>query len=638
MERDNAVKARIFAAGEEQTRAADSLSVPPLPTMVVVKRMVREHLLPMKGYLALSLTAMVVVAIMTGLLPFLMQMTSDEIVVAKNLSSLYLLPPLVALVIGLKAAAEYVSGVSQNYISHMIAAELRTRMFGSLMHADLAWLERTHTGRFTSSFLGDITAIQAAAGIGLVGIGQNLLKCIFLIGAMFYMDWLLSLAASIGLPFAFRQMRKQRKRMSRSSTRAFQEQGDLTSYVSQALKGIRVVKAYGREGAETGRVREVIDRTVEFAMQMTRVQTASGPITEALAGLGIAAAIFYGGYRGITGSMTPGEFMGFITAAMLLYQPLKALATLQTTLQTGVAAASRVFAIIDREPKIADAPDAPPLVVSDGAITLDHVSFGYVPETPVLNDLSLHVPAGTKVALVGPSGAGKSTVINLILRFYEPDSGTVSIDGQDLSTVTLKSARDAAALVTQDPFLFDDTVEANICYGTEDASLEDVEAAADAAIAAGFIGELPEGYQTPVGEAGSRLSGGQKQRISFARAMLRDAPILLLDEPTSALDSEAEAKLQQALDRLVTNRTVIMIAHRLSTVKQADIIHVMDKGQIVESGSHAALLKKRGVYARLYKTQFGKQEESAEPKTSAPPKATKPARAGRKTKRPATSI
>lgn len=329
--------------------------------------------------------------------------------------------------------------------------------------------------------------------------------------------------------------------------------------------------------------------------------------------MGIAAAIFYGGYRGITGTMTPGEFMGFITAAMLLYQPLKALAQLQTTFQVGVAAASRVFAVIDKMGEHKDHEGAAPLKVTDGAISFRNVSFGYTEDTLVLKDFSIEVPRKQKVALVGPSGAGKSTVLNLLLRFYEPSAGQILIDGQDLSRATMESVRAASALVTQEPFLFDDTIAANIAYGSADATQEQIEAAARMAAAHGFISAMPQGYQTKVGEAGSRLSGGQKQRISFARAMLRDAPILLLDEPTSSLDSEAEAQLQQALDQMVQDRTVIMIAHRLSTVKKADIIYVMEDGHIADSGTHEELLARGGLYRRLYEKQFGEPDAAAAP-------------------------
>lgn len=633
MNENKAVRGTIFRDPNETTRGEDSLSVATLPTRVVIMRMVRDHLLPMKGYLAVSFLAMAAVAGATGALPFLMQVTSDEIVVSKNMSSLYLLPPLVIVVICIKAAGEYVSSVSEEYIGQRITSELRERMFNALMHADLAWIQLTHSGRFTSSFLGDIGAIQQAAGVSIVGLGKNLLKCIFLIAGMFYMDWILTLAAAIGLPFAFRQIGKQSKKMARSSRRVFQEHGDMTSFVTQAINGVRVVKAYGREDVETARVRSVIDRTVDFAMQAIRVRAASGPITEALSGIGIAAAIFYGGYRGITGSMTPGEFMGFITAAMLLYQPLKALANLQTTLQLGVVAASRVFAVIDNIPEVSDAPGAEPLDVKAGAIRFDKVSFGYAADAPVLRDFSIDIAPHQKVALVGPSGAGKSTVLNLILRFYEPQQGTVLIDGQPVNGATLGSVRAASALVTQDPFLFDDTVAANIAYGSEDASQDEIEAAARMAVAHDFITAMPEGYQTQVGEGGGRLSGGQKQRVSFARAMLRNAPILLLDEPTSALDSEAEAQLQQALDHMVTDRTVIMIAHRLSTVKRADVIYVMDKGRIVESGRHDDLLNQGGLYARLYATQFeGGDTKPARDKSGKPaPKPRRPRRAASST-------
>jgi subfamily B ATP-binding cassette protein MsbA len=321
--------------------------------------------------------------------------------------------------------------------------------------------------------------------------------------------------------------------------------------------------------------------------------------------LGFALAIYFAGTKGVRGDLTLGHFMGFMTAALLIYAPLKSVATLQTQLQEGIAAASRVFGVIDREIVLREAPGATPLKLARGEIEFSSVSFAYEPENPVLKGVSLAVPPGRTVALVGPSGSGKSTLVNLTLRFFDPDRGAVLIDGQDIKQVTIESLRDAIALVTQDPVLFDDTIRANIAYGTKPTEESKVIEAAKAAAAHDFIMGLPKGYDTRVGEAGGLLSGGERQRIAIARALYKDAPILLLDEPTSSLDSEAEAKVQAALEELMRGRTVLMIAHRLSTVKKADLICVLDQGRIVETGRHEELVAKGGLYTRLHRTQFG---------------------------------
>jgi len=340
-------------------------------------------------------------------------------------------------------------------------------------------------------------------------------------------------------------------------------------------------------------------------MRGTRARALSSPSIELLTGLGFALAIYFAGTKGVRGDLTLGHFMGFMTAALLIYTPLKSAATLQTQLQEGMAAASRVFGVVDLKVHLVEVPDAKPLALKKGEIEFNNVSFAYEPQNPVLKGVSLTVPSGRTVALVGPSGSGKSTMVNLALRFFDPERGKVMIDGQDIKHTTIESLRDSIALVTQDPVLFDDTIRANIAYGTKPMVEEEVIAAAKAAAAHDFITGLPKGYDTRVGEAGGLLSGGERQRIAFARAIYKDAPILLLDEPTSSLDSEAEAKVQIALEELMRGRTVLMIAHRLSTVKKADLICVLDQGRIVETGRHDELVAKGGLYTRLHRTQFG---------------------------------
>jgi subfamily B ATP-binding cassette protein MsbA len=365
------------------------------------------------------------------------------------------------------------------------------------------------------------------------------------------------------------------------------------------------------EDYEEGRAAGLFERIFRLVDRANRTRSRAGPMMEALGGAAIAMVIFYGGHQVIIGARTPGAFFSFITALLLAYQPVKSLATLNASLQEGLAAAQRIFEVLDIEPLIRDRPGALPLRVAGGEIRFQSVHFSYQPGTVALDGISLTVPAGSTVALVGPSGAGKSTVLNLIPRFYDAGGGTIAIDGQEIGSVTLASLRGAIGLVSQEVSLFDDTVRANIAYGRFGAAQADIEAAAAAAGADRFIQELPQGYDTLVGEHGIRLSGGQRQRLAIARAMLKDAPILLLDEATSALDSESERQVQAALRVLMRGRTTVVIAHRLSTIIGADLICVMDHGHIVETGRHAQLLAKSGLYARLYETQFATECELA---------------------------
>ena len=598
------MKDQLFSDASAITRRADELHVD-YSTWQIAVRIWHEHLRPRVGLLALASIAMLLTAATTGAIPFLIQKTADDVFAAKNAQMVYWITGAIVIVTIIKAISEYVADVTVAYLGHRFIADLRLQMFAKLSRADLSWIQRVHSGRLLSGFLNDAMLIRQTASRSLVTLGENYLKVIILIATMFYMDARFSILILLFMPFAWFLLSRQRRKMRKSTTQSLQETGDLSALITQTLRGMRIVRAYRQEDREEARAASAINRALEFTMRGTRARALSSPSIELLTGFGFALAIYFAGTKGVRGDLTLGHFMGFMTAALLIYTPLKSAATLQTQLQEGVAAASRTFGIVDREINLREAPDAKPLALERGEIEFRNVSFGYDPQSSVLKGVSLTVPSGRTVALVGPSGSGKSTLVNLTLRFFDADRGKVLIDGQDIKQVTVDSLRDALALVTQDPVLFDDTVRANIAYGTKPVEESKVIEAAKAAAAHDFIAALPKGYDTRVGEAGGLLSGGERQRIAIARALYKDAPILLLDEPTSSLDSEAEAKVQAALEELMRGRTVLMIAHRLSTVKKADLICVLDQGRIIEAGRHEELVAKGGLYTRLHRTQFG---------------------------------
>jgi ATP-binding cassette, subfamily B, bacterial MsbA len=598
------LREQLFRDTSVVKRRADELQAD-YTTWEILARIWREHLRPRFPLLLLASVAMLLTAAMTGSIPFLIQRIADDVFVGKNEQMIYWVTAAIVVVTIIKAAAEYVADVTVSYLGNRFIADLRLQMFAKLARADLNWIQMVHSGRLLASFLNDATLIRQTASRSMVTLGENYLKVIILVGTMFYMDLRFTMLILIFMPIAWIVLTRQRRKMRKSTSKSLQETGDLSALIAQTLRGMRVVRAYRQEAKEEERAASAINRALEFTMRGTRARALSSPSIELLTGLGFALAIYFAGTKGVRGDLTLGHFMGFMTAALLIYAPLKSLATLQTQLQEGVAAASRVFGIIDREVYLKEAPEAKPLELKRGEIELRNVSFAYERANGVLKGVSLTVPPGRTVALVGPSGAGKSTIVNLSLRFFDPNSGEILIDGQDIKRVTIASLRDAIALVTQDPVLFDDTIRANIAYGAKPMDEARVIGAAKAAAAHDFINSLPKGYDTRVGEAGGLLSGGERQRIAIARALYKDAPILLLDEPTSSLDSEAEAKVQAALEELMRGRTVLMIAHRLSTVKKADLICVIDEGRIVETGRHDELVAKGGLYTRLHRTQFG---------------------------------
>jgi len=598
-----AVEDGLFRDKSKLEQKDDGLERDGMTTRDMLSRVVRVYLMPRKGLLVLSLLAMVLVAATTGLMPVLVKEAIDIFVDDNTKGVPTWIPWAVVAVTSIKALNEFFVGVTRSYLGLRTVADIQIDLFKKLMVTDFADLSKTHSGRFVASFLNDATRIRETIKM-LVGFCKNMLIVLAMLAAMFWIEWRLALISSAILPIILYFMAKQRRTMRKSSRQSLQETGELSTIISEALSGIRVVKASQQEQFESERAADAINRNLKFLMRGARARAASAPIAEAVSGLAIAIIFIFAGYQISQGFLSAGDFAGFMVAAPLLYGPLKALATVQTALQEGVAATARIFSLLDRENSIVDLKDAPDLKVTKGEIIFDNVSFKYRDDTPILSNFSLKIPAGKRVALVGPSGAGKSTVLNLVLRFFEAQSGTIYVDGQDITKTTLWSLRQATALVTQDPFLFDDTIAMNIAYGSPGADKAQIEQAARQAGAHEFIVALPSGYNTTVGEVGRLISGGEKQRLVIARALLRNAPILLLDEATSSLDAQAEKRVQSILDSLDNDRTVLTIAHRLSSVRNADIICVMDKGVIVERGSHDELLALGGLYKDLYTTQF----------------------------------
>ncbi len=573
-------------------------------SFALVRRLFRNHIRRNIWLVAAAMATMAVAAGSTAGLAYMVKVVLDSVFIEHDRAVLpWVAGAIFALFAG-RGLAVFGQTMLMGRISFHVVADLQTELFRHLIRADLSFFHDHSPGKLLSSFTSDISLIRMSVVVTVSSFGRDLLTLIALVAVMFHQDWLLASVAFFAFPTAVVPIVRFGRRVRRASRKTQAQVSRLAGRLTESFQGARHVKAYAMENYEIERARTDIIAVRKLAMRTIRSRAATHPVLEVLAGAVVVGILVYGGLQVMDGVRTQGEFLSFLAALGLAYEPLKRLGNWNTQVQEGLAAAERVFALLDMPPKIMDRPDAKPLALAGGSVRFERITFSYGPEKPALIDVDLDIPAGKTVALVGPSGAGKSTVLNLIARFYDVDQGAVTVDGQDVRAVMLESLRRALGLVSQEIILFDDTVRMNIAYGRPEASEAEIIEAARAAGAHEFISGLPDGYDSVIGPHGVKLSGGQRQRIVIARAMLKNAPILLLDEATSALDTESERQVQAALARLKHGRTTVMVAHRLSTIVDADLIYVLEGGRVVEHGSYETLLAQNGLFARLHTLQF----------------------------------
>ena len=555
--------------------------------------------------LVLALILSVAVAGGTAAIAWLLDPAIKKIFMEQDKSMMLLIPIAIVLAFSVKGISLYLARTILVRVANEVVKRLQMHLSSCILKSDIHTIESKHSGKYLAHVFYDTGLVSQLVSAGILNLMKDTLTLIVLVSLMFYQNWRLALFALIMMPLAALVAKSLGRRIQKAVAQSAKIEGILTSYLSEMLKGSRMIKIYQQENFELDRSQKKLELRENIQNKIGFILIRATPIMEILTGIMIAGFIYLSGYMIASGQMGINNFFSFLTAMMLAYQPIRSLATINMLFNTGALGAGRVFEILDTKPSIKEIDAAPELIVNKGDIKFEGVNFAYPStEEEAIKNINVSIDGGSIAALVGHSGAGKSTIINLLPRFYDPQEGKISIDGKNISTVSLSSLRKNISMVSQDVILFDDTVRANIAYANMNASEEQIKRACDFAAAVDFIEELPNSYETIIGENGVRLSGGQKQRISIARAFLKNSPIILLDEATSSLDAESEEKIQNAVLNLTKNKTTLVIAHRLSTIIRADKIIIINRGKIIDVGTHNELLKNSTIYKNLYSKQL----------------------------------
>ena len=573
----------------------------------ILKRLYRDYTKKYVNKILLSVFFTVLLAGSTSAVAYLLDPAIEKLFINQEQSLIYLIPSLIVIAFAIKGGSLYLAKIIMIGVSEEVRKDIQIDMFNSLIKADTKLVDNKHSGKFVTNLTNDVGLITNLVSTAILNLFKDSLTLIGLLGVMFYQNWKLSIVAIIMIPLASTAARALGKRIGKVTTQQMNEAGALNTYLIEIFKNHRLTKIFQKEEYEKDRANKFINKLKEISKKIAEVFVRASPIMEFLTGIMIACLILISAKLIANDELEISNFFSFLAAMMLAYQPVRSLATLNIAIQQGLSGAKRVIPVIDEIPEVKEKENALDLKVNNGKIDFSNVQFSYSnEESQILNSINLNLPGKKMTALVGHSGAGKSTILNLIPRFYNINSGNISIDDQSINECTLFSLRKNISLVSQDTTLFDDTIKNNISYANLDATQKEIEEAAKYSFADEFIDKLPKKYDTIIGENGVRLSGGEKQRLSIARAILKKSPIILLDEATSSLDAETEDKIQKAITFLTKGRTTIVIAHRLSTILNSDKIYVIDKGEVVGEGKHDDLLLQSNVYKNFYEKQIKK--------------------------------
>lgn len=559
---------------------------------------------PYSTKMTIAMIGMVLVGLLNAAQAYMVEHLVDDIFISKNKLLLNLLPALLIALFCVKGIFNFIYSYVLEWVGQRVTYDLRDSLYSHIHSLSISFFQNHSTGSLSSRVINDVALLQGAVSHALIRTLRDCVSVVGLLWVIFYMDWLLATLSMVFLPFAFGLIVFFGRKFRRISVNYQETLGEAAGILHETISGARIVKAFCMEEYERKRFAKKIKAIFDILVLDKKYGSISHSMMEVIGGLAIALILWFGGYQVFKGASTPGKFMSFLTALIMLYEPIKGVSKINSTIQQGMAAAGRIFSLLDVKSDIKEKETATELPLFHEKIEFNSINFTYDNETPILHDINLQVARGEVLAIVGPSGSGKTTLANLIPRFHDVQSGAIFIDGHDIRDVTIKSLRRQIAIVTQQTILFNDTVYNNIAYGREGCTEQEVHDAARAAYAYDFIRDLPKGFDTVIGESGTRLSGGQRQRLSIARAILKDSPLLVLDEATSSLDTESERQVQRALENLMQRRTTIVIAHRLSTIKNAGRIIVMKEGRIVEEGSHDELLALHGEYEILHNMQY----------------------------------